>query len=92
LQHYKIQKTLGFKDIPEKTFYAVGIVWTNTMAEKIGLQNGFQILKVNGQDFTNRTPENDCVFAMADFFKNPKINLTYKNNKGEIKSVELIEE
>jgi hypothetical protein len=92
VQDYKNQKTLGFKDIPEKNFYAIGIVWTNTQAEKKGLKNGFQILKINNQDFTNRTPENDCLFALADFFKMSKINVTYKNDKGEIKNAELMEE
>jgi Aspartyl protease len=92
VQDYKNKKTLGFKDIPEKTFYAIGIVWTNTQAEKIGLKNGFQILKINNQDFTNRTVENDCLFALADFFKYDKINLTYKNDKGEVRNVELVEE
>lgn len=92
IQDYKNQKTLGCKDIPEKTFYAIGIVWSNTQAEKIGLKTGFQILKINNQDFTNRTPENDCLFALADFFKNTKLNLMYKDDKGEVKNVELIEE
>jgi hypothetical protein len=92
LQDYKNQKTLGFKDIPEKNFYAIGIVWTNTQAEKAGLKNGFQILKVNNQDFSTRTTADDCSFAMADFFKNPKINLTYKDDKGIVKNVELVEE
>ena len=92
VQDYKNQKTLGFKDIPEKNVYKIGIVWTNTQAEKMGLKNGFQILKINNQDFTNRTTENDCLFALADFFKNSKINLTYKDDKGEIKNAEIIEE
>jgi hypothetical protein len=92
VQDYKNQKTLGFKDIPEKKFYAIGIVWTNTQAEKIGLKNGFQILKINNQDFSTRTTADDCSFAMADFFKNPKINLTYKDDKGDVKNVELVEE
>ena len=92
LQDYKYQKTLGFKDVPEKDFYSVGIVWTNTQAEKIGLKKGFQILKINNQDFTNRTAENDCLFALTDFFKNPKINVTYKDDQGKILSAELIEE
>jgi hypothetical protein len=92
VQQYKNQKTLGFKDIPGEGLYSIGIVWTNTMAEKIGLKNGFQILKVNSQDFTKRTVENDCLFALANFFKNPVIKLVYKDDKGEIKNVELTEQ
>ncbi len=92
VQQYKNQKTLGLKDIPEKNFYSVAVVWTNTQAEKAGLKTGFQILKINDQDFTNKTPENDCKLALADFFKNPKINLTYKDDKGVVKNIELTEE
>jgi hypothetical protein len=92
MQEYKNQKTLGIKDIPEKTFYAIGIVWSNTQAEKIGLKTGFQILKVNNQDFSVKSPENDCLFALADFFKSDKLSLTYKDNTGAVKTAELIEQ
>lgn len=91
-QTYKNQKTLGLKEVPEKNFYSIGIVWTNTQAEKIGLKNGYQILKINNQDFTKRTAENDCEFALADFFNSPKINFTYKDDEGKIITVDLVEE
>lgn len=92
IQNYENQRTFGFKDTTEETFYSIGIVWTNTQAEKIGLKNGFQILKINNQDLTTRTPENDCILFLEDFYKNSKLNLTYKNDNGEVKSVELIEQ
>ncbi|WP_163410240.1 retropepsin-like aspartic protease [Flavobacterium ajazii] len=92
IQDYQNQGTFGFKDKIEENTYSIGIVWTKTQAEKIGLKNGFQILKINDLDFTTRTPENDCSIFFADFYKNPKINLTYKDDKGNIKNAELIQE
>lgn len=92
VQEYKYQKTVGIKDIPEKNFYAIGIVWSNTQAEKLGLKTGFQILKINDQDFSVRSPEYDCLFALTDFCKNAAITLTYKDDKETIKTVELTEQ
>ncbi|KUJ62856.1 hypothetical protein AR687_05505 [Flavobacteriaceae bacterium CRH] len=91
-QDYQNQETFGFKDKTEETTYSIGIVWTKTQAENIGLKNGFQILKINDQDFTTRTSENDCIIFLADFYKNSKLNLTYKDEKGEIKTAELVQE
>ncbi|WP_337966572.1 retropepsin-like aspartic protease [uncultured Flavobacterium sp.] len=92
VQYYQNQKTFGFKDVAEEAIYSIGIVWTNTHAQNLGLKNGFQILKINNQDFTTRTPENDCIIFSGDFYQNPKLNLTYKDDKGEIKNVELVEQ
>jgi Aspartyl protease len=92
VQEYKYQKTIGIKDIPDKNFYAIGIVWSNTQAEKLGLKTGFQILKINDQDFSVKSPTHDCLFALTDFCKNPAITLTYKDDKETIKTVELTEQ
>lgn len=92
IQEFKNKKTLGFSLEPEKDYYAIGIVWTGTEAEKIGLKTGYQIMELNDIDFSKRTYQLDCIWLFSNYFTNSKIKLSYKNNEGEVLTVELLEE
>lgn len=91
-QEFKNKKTLGFSLEPQQDYYAIGTVWTNTEAERIGLKSGYQVMELNGTDFSKRTNELDSKWLLSDYFTNSKIKLAYKNGYGEVIRVELIEE
>ena len=88
-QQYKHQKTLGFSFQPEPNYYSVGTVWTGTKAEKIGLKNGFQILKLDSLDISKRTLQLDCTLLLTRPLSKEKIKITYKDDKNQIKMAEL---
>lgn len=91
-QPYHHQKTIGFSLQPENTYYAVGNVWTNTQAEKIGLKNGFQILKINDIDISKRSTELDCQLFLSSPLSNESIKILYQDDKHQVKEIVLTEE
>lgn len=92
IQTFKSQTTLGFVPYPEKDYYKIGLVWSNTKAEKMGLSYGFQILKINDLDLSIRTDKTDCELFLAQPFKQSVMNLTYKDEKNNIKTTTLVQE
>ncbi len=91
-QSYLHQKTLGFSFQPEQNYYSIGKVWTGTQAEKLGLKNGFQILKLDSLDISKRTDENDCQIFLSRPLRNKKVKMVYKNDKNQILMAELNQE
>jgi Aspartyl protease len=91
-QPYLHKKTIGFSFQPEQDYYSIGTVWTGTQAEKIGLRNGYQILKLDSLDISTRTKTLDCQMLLTRPLRNGKIKLTYKNDMGQVKMVELNDE
>lgn len=91
-QDYKKKKTLGFSITPKENNYIIGTVWSNSVAEKNGLKYGNKIIKINNFDFSKRTIENDCNYFSNDFMNKSEIELIYKNENNEVKSIKLIEE
>lgn len=92
IQAFENGTTLGFIPYPEKTYFKVGIVWTNTQAQQAGLKSGYRILKINDLDLTTRTPETDCELFLTQPFKQPTMTLTYMDEKNEIKKITLKQE
>jgi Aspartyl protease len=91
-QSYLYQKTIGFSFQPEKNYYSIGQVWTGTKAEKNGLRNGFQILKLDNLDISKRTKELDCELLFSRPLRNGKLKVMFKNDKNQVKIAELNEE
>lgn len=91
-QVYKHQKTLGFTFEPKANYYMIGTVWTGTYAEKIGLKRGFQILKLDSLDLSERTMELDCKLLLSSPLNKKNIKMTYKDNNDLIKVASLTEE
>ncbi len=92
IQKYADITMFGFLPDFEKEIYKIGIVWTNSQAEKLGLKKGFRILKINDIDLSQRTPLSDCAFFMAQPFKKSKIDLTYVDDNGETNKITLQQE
>ncbi len=92
IQPFKNKKTFGFLPNLENDNYKVGLVWTNTQAEKLGIASGFKILKINDLDLSVRTKKTDCELFFAQPFKQTTMNLTYKDDNNNIKSITLLQE
>jgi hypothetical protein len=91
-QDYKKKKTLGFSITPKEKNYIIGTVWSNTEADKSGLKYGDEIIKINNFDFSKRKLENDCNYLSNDFMNKSEIELIYKNENNEAKSIKLFKE
>jgi predicted aspartyl protease len=89
IQEYKYPKTLGFTFQPNANNYTVGVIWSNSKAAEMGLKTGYQLLKVDKLDISIRNSETDCQIFFANLFKQNTITITYKNDKEEIKYLQL---
>ena len=92
IQTFSNKTTLGFIPIPNDEYVHVGIVWTNTNAEKLGLRSGFRILKINDIDFSERSAESDCALFLQQPFKESIMTLKYIDDNNEIKTITLNQE
>ena len=91
-QAFKERTTLGFSFQPEETYYAIGTVWTGTLAEGKGLKSGFKLLKINDLDLSTRNTETDCILFRSAFLSKPSLNITYQDDKNQVFTITLYQE
>lgn len=79
----------GFKIIPNEDHYIIGMVWNNSPAAHLGLKRGHKIQRIEGVDFSKRTPELDCELIMGEHTLKDVINLEYVDEQGKIVAVSI---
>ncbi len=91
-QNFNLSKTIGFTLMPAENQYNIGIVWSNTQAEKMGLKTGLKILKINDFDLSIRNETTDCSLFFAKLLKSETVKITFIDNEGISKTVNLTQE
>ena len=84
--------TIGFNIFPQKDDYIVGLVWSNTNAERAGLKSGFKILKIENLDFSTRSIQNDCRLLFENYTDRDKLTISYENEMKQIRTATFIQE
>jgi hypothetical protein len=81
--------TIGFNIIPTKNNYVVGIVWSNTDAERLGLKKGYKVLKIEDKDFSTKSFQNDCSLLFENYTDREKLTITYEDDHNQVKTITL---
>lgn len=79
----------GLNIVPKEDHYSIGMIWNDSPAARLGLKNGYKIQRIDGVDFSKRTPELDCELLMGDYMSKDIINLEYVNEQGMIVAVSI---
>ena len=70
----------------------MGLVWSNTNAERAGLKNGFKILRIENLDFSTRNIQNDCRLLLENYTNRNKLTISYENEMKQIKTATFVQE
>ena len=79
----------GLNIVPKEDHYSIGMIWNNSPAARLGLKNGYKIQRIEGVDFSKRTPELDCELIMGGYTSRDVINLEYVNEQGMVVAVSI---
>lgn len=80
----------GLNIVPKDDHYSIGMIWNDSPAARLGLKNGYKIKRIEGVDFSKRTPELDCELIMGKVYtKKDVINLEYVDEQGKIVAVSI---
>lgn len=80
----------GLNIVPKEDHYSIGMIWNDSPAARLGLKSGFKIKRIEGVDFSKRTPELDCELIMGRVYtKKDVINLEYVDEQGKIVAVSI---
>ncbi len=88
-QQFNDQQHFGFTSQYDRDHFRVGVVYANTPAEQQGLKSGHRILKVNEFDLSSAEPQQECAFFLSDMLQLPALTLTFEDDNGEVKTIEL---
>ena len=79
----------GLNIVPKEDHYAIGMIWNNSPAARLGLKNGYKIRRIEGVDFSKRTSELDCELIMGEYTSKDVINLEYVDEQGMVVAVSI---
>ena len=91
-QAFRNRTTFGFKPQYNKDHFRVGVVYSNTPAEKQGLKSGYRILKINEFDVSANDRQQDCALFLSNVQQQPAITLTFVDEHEQVKTIELRQE
>ena len=85
------ESEFGFVPVIKNNTFQIGVIWENSLADSLGLEPGYKILRINEYDFTTSLAQSFCeVFIEEPLKSADALNITYKNTKGEKKFIQLI--
>ncbi len=79
----------GLIIVPKEDHYSIGMIWNDSPAARLGLKNGYKIRRIEGVDFSKRTPTLDCELMMGEYTSKDIINLEYVDEQGQIVAVSI---
>lgn len=87
-------KTAGFDLKIEGNSFYVGVVWKNSVAEKVGLKAGYKIIQYGSKNVENLNQEEVCKVLLGDAKDAPvnekkTLKLKFLDEMGELRSITL---
>lgn len=79
----------GLNIVPKEDHYSIGMIWNDSPAARLGLKNGYKIQRIEGVDFSKRTPTLDCELMMGEYTSRDVLNLEYVNEQGMVVAVSI---
>lgn len=89
IQQFKESGFLGFNLQLNNGKYFISTVYDHTEAESLGLKYGYIVQEVNGTRVMNSDKDTQCNLFLSDFMEQDRIELTYRDNIGNTKTVEI---
>ena len=81
----------GFIPVLKENSFRVGVVWDNSLADSLGLQPGYEIIRVNEFNFQTDLKQSFCnVFIHHKLRSADTLNVLYRNNFEEDQFIQLI--
>lgn len=88
-QTYQSPPFFGFDTQLINGAYTISAVYKNTDAEKLGLQNGYLITKINDFDLSNNQMDLLCKLFLSDYLQGDIVKISFTDNLGSNKTVEI---
>ena len=85
------ESEFGFMPVIKDDKFQIGVIWENSLADSLGLEPGYEILQINEYDFNTSLNKSFCeIFINEPLKAVDTLNITYKNDYGERKFIQLI--
>ena len=85
------ESEFGFMPVIKDDKFQIGVVWENSLADSLGLEPGYEILRINQYNFASSIEQSFCeVFINEPLKAVDTLNISYKNAEEERKFIQLI--
>lgn len=88
-QTYQSPPFFGFDAQLIDGAYRISAIYKNTHAEKLGLQNGNLITKINDFDLSNNQMNLICDLFLSDYLKRDIMKISFVDSSGNNRSIEI---
>lgn len=92
VEYKKLTPTeFGFSPVLENDQLKFGLIWENSVADSIGLEPGYRILRINEYDFTSSLEASFCdIFIKNSLVAVDTLNIVFENLNGKRNKIQLI--